>query len=251
MKKHVMIGAAAAVLVIVLFVGGAYAYFFSGLRTTPRPLALTSPQASPTTQSSAAPTTQSSAASTTSGLAGTWTVGSGSQAGYRVSEQFAGQSSTHEAVARTSSVSGGFTAQQASTGYQLSDLKITVQLTGLQSVDQVVGFNVTQRDRIVQSSLSVQQYPEAIFQASGATVPAAIATGETVTLQIPGQLTIHGTPRDVVASVQAHTTSTGLEAAGSIGITMTDYGVNPPQVPITTVQPKVTIEFQIELAKAS
>jgi polyisoprenoid-binding protein YceI len=251
MKRHVMIGAAAAVLVIVLFVGGAYAYFFSGLRTTPRPLALTSPEASPSTRSSAAASTQSGAAPSSSGLAGAWTVGSGSQAGYRVSEQFAGQSSTHEAVARTSSVTGGLTAQQGSGGYQVSSLKITVQLTGLQSVDQVVGFNVTQRDRIVQSSLSAQQYPDAIFQASSVTVPAAIASGQTVTLQVPGQLTIHGTTRDVVASVQAHTTSTGLEAAGSIAITMTDYGVNPPQVPITTVQPGVTIEFQIELSKAS
>jgi len=246
-----MIGAAAAVLVIVLFVGGAYVYFFSGLRTTPRSLAITSPQAAPTSPSSATPSTPSSPAPGTSGLAGSWTVGSGSQAGYRVSEQFAGQSSTHEAVARTSSIAGGFTAQQASSGYQLSGLKIVVRLTGLQSVDQVVGFNVTQRDRIVQSSLSAQQYPEAMFQASSVTVPAAIASGQTVTLQVPGQLTIHGTTRDVVAGVQAHTTAAGLEAAGSIEITMTDYGVNPPQVPITTVQPRATIEFQIELAKAS
>jgi hypothetical protein len=30
-------------------------------------------------------------------------------------------------------------------------------------------------------------------------------------------------------------------------IVMTDYGVEPPQVPITTVKPQVTIEFQLVL----
>jgi len=237
-----MVGVAAAALVILAIAGGAYAYYFSGLRTAPRPLALASPQSSQTRQTSAA--------TVASGLAGTWSAGSGSVAGYRVSEQFAGQSSTHEAVARTSEVTGGFVAQETSGGYQLSGVKIAVQLTSLQSVDQVAGFNVTQRDRIVQRALDAQQYPDAVFQASGVTAPSTIAGGQTVTLQVPGQLTIHGTTKDVMASVRAHTTATGLETAGSIAVTMTDFGINPPQVPITTVQPQVTIEFQIELAKA-
>jgi hypothetical protein len=30
---------------------------------------------------------------------------------------------------------------------------------------------------------------------------------------------------------------------------MTDYGVSPPSVPFTTVDPQVTIEFQIFLTK--
>ncbi len=237
-----MVGVAAAALVILAIAGGASAYYFSGLRTAPRPLALASPQSSQTRQTSAA--------TVASGLAGTWSAGSGSVAGYRVSEQFAGQSSTHEAVARTSEVTGGFVAQETSGGYQLSGMKIAVQLTRLQSVDQVAGFNVTQRDRIVQRALDAQQYPDAVFQASGVTAQSTIADGQTVTLQVPGRLTIHGTTKDVMATVQAHTTATGLETAGSIAVTMTDFGINPPQVPITTVQPQVTIEFQIELAKA-
>jgi hypothetical protein len=32
---------------------------------------------------------------------------------------------------------------------------------------------------------------------------------------------------------------------------MTDYGVEPPQVPITTVQPQVTIEFQLVLTRSA
>src|SRR5262249_25544695 len=140
MKRRTMVGVAAAALVILAIAGGAYAYYFSGFRTAPMPLALASPQS--------AHARQTSNATLTPGVTVTWSAGSGSVAGYRVSEQFAGQSSTHEAVARTSEVTGGFVAQETSGGYQLSGVKIAVQLTRLQSVDQVAGFNVTQRDRI-------------------------------------------------------------------------------------------------------
>jgi hypothetical protein len=30
---------------------------------------------------------------------------------------------------------------------------------------------------------------------------------------------------------------------------MTDFGVQPPQVPITVVQPQVTVEFQLVLVR--
>jgi polyisoprenoid-binding protein YceI len=243
MNRRMVIFGGVVLLVILGGAAAAYAYFFSGLRTTPRPLAVSSPSA----QTSAKP----SAASALGSLAGSWTVGSGSQAGYRVKEQFAGQTSTHEAVARTSTVAGGFSAVKGTGGYQLSNVKVNVQLSSLQSVDQVAGFNVSQRDRIVQRSLSVTQYPEAVFQASSVTVPANLDSGQTVTVQVPGQLTVHGTTKDVVANVQARATASGVEVVGSIPTNMTDFGVSPPQVPITTVQPATTIEFQLELAKSS
>jgi hypothetical protein len=55
-----------------------------------------------------------------------------------VQELFAGQSSKHEAVARTSQVSGGITATgDATSGYQISAITITANLGALHSVDQV------------------------------------------------------------------------------------------------------------------
>ena len=38
------------------------------------------------------------------------------------------------------------------------------------------------------------------------------------------------------------------QIAGSIPTNMTDYGISPPSVGFTTVQPEVTIEFQLNLA---
>ncbi len=167
MKRPIVLTVGVVVIVILVGLGAAYAYFFSGLRTTPKSLAVTT--ATPAAAGSPG-------ASPISGtvLVGSWTVGSGSQAGYRVKEQFAGQSSQHEAVARTSSVTGGLVVQETGGGVQATGLKFTAQLTSLQSVDQVAGFNVSQRDRIVARTLSVSQYPDATFQAQSVNLPASL-----------------------------------------------------------------------------
>jgi len=243
LRKQTVIGLTAIALIVVAGGAGAYAYFFSGLRTAPKPLALSSPASSP-----AAPV--ASAASAGGGLSGSWTVSQGSQVGYRVNEQFAGQSSTHEAVARTSGVTGGFTVQQDSTGWVASAIRFTAQLNSLQSVDQVLGRDVSQRDFFVSRTLSVQQYPDATFQAQSVTVPATIESGGTVDVTVPGQLTIHGTTRAANATVQLRLTGGQLQAAGSTPVTMTDFGITPPQVAFTTSDSHVTIEFQLVLVKA-
>jgi polyisoprenoid-binding protein YceI len=235
---------AIAVVVAVVAVGalGAYLYFFSGLRSAPKPLAL----ASPASTAPPAASTQSAGA-----LAGSWTIGQGSEAGYRVREQFVGQSSPHEAVARTSAVSGGLTVQQAASGLAATNVSFTAQLSGLQSVDQVAGYNVSQRDRFVSRSLNVQQFPDAAFKAASVNVPATATKGQPVTLTVPGQLTIHGVTKDATATVQARVNGSQLQLAGSTPAVMTDFGITPPQVPFTTSESTVTIEFQLVLTRAA
>jgi polyisoprenoid-binding protein YceI len=240
MRKPLVIGAALAAVAVLLGLGGAYAYFFSGLRSAPKPLALS------TATASASP---SAAAAAGASLAGTWKVGQGSLAGYRVREQFAGQAAAHDAVSRTSTVSGSFTVQDAAGGLQASGLQFTVRLADLQSVDQVAGLNVANRDRIVSRSLSVSQYPDATFQAQAVTVPATIESGQAPTLTIPGQLTVHGVTKPEQLTVQLRLSGGQVQAAGSTSFAMTDFGVQPPQVPITVVQPQVTVEFQLVLVR--
>jgi polyisoprenoid-binding protein YceI len=240
MSRKLWIPIVAVAALALLGAGGAYAYFFSGLRTSPSSLALPSPSASPSTT---APVT-----STASG--GTWTISSGSLVGYRVKEQFVGQSSTHEAVARTSDVSGQVSIMQTGTTYVMTSAKVTAQLSSLASVDQVAGYNVTNRDRIVSQSLSVSAYPTAVFQAQSVTLPAGAETGQAVTVSVPGQLTIRGVTKDVTAVVQLRVSGTTAQLAGSISTNMTDFGISPPSIGFTTVQPAVTIEFSLNMASA-
>src|SRR5438034_2941141 len=146
LKRPILIAAGLVAALLLVGAGGAYVYFFSGLRTAPKPLALSD---------SASATASPDASATAGGLTGSWTVSQGSLAGYRVREQFANQASTHDAVARTSSVSGGLTVQQGSSGLQAIALKFTAQLANLRSVDQVAGLDVSRRDSIVSRTLSV------------------------------------------------------------------------------------------------
>jgi len=243
MSRRLWIPLIAVAALVVLGGAGAYAYFFSGLRTSPSALSLSTP---PATTSA---TTSTSATATTG--AGTWQVTSGSQVGYRVTEQFVGQSSSHEAVARTSEVSGQVTIAQSGSTYQMTAAKITVQLANLASVDQVAGYNVTNRDRIVSRSLDVSTYPAAVFEAQPVTLPAGVESGQTVTVSVPGKLTIHGVTKDVTATVQLRVSGSTAQIAGSISTNMTDFGVSPPSIGFTTVQPAVKVEFQLNLAPAT
>jgi polyisoprenoid-binding protein YceI len=245
MRKPLVIGAAVVSVAALLGLGGAYAYFFSGLRSAPKPLAL-----SPAAGASANPTASATAsASAGPGLAGTWRVGQGSVAGYRVREQFAGQTSAHDAVARTSTVSGSLTVAPAGSGLRASGLEFRVRLADLRSFDQVAGLNVARRDQIVGVSLEASRYPDATFQAQGVDLPAAVESGETAALTIPGQLTVHGVTKPVQLNVQVRLSGGQVQAAGSTSFAMTDFGVDPPQVPITVVQPQVTVEFQLVLVR--
>src|SRR5213594_5028065 len=240
MSRKLLIPLVAVAALVVLGAAGAYAYFFSSLRTAPPQLALTSPSAN-----------ASPSASSTAGAAGsgTWVVGSGSLAGYRVTEQFVGQSSSHEAVARTGAVSGQMTIAQSGSGYQLTSGQITVQLSGLASVDSVAGYNVTNRDRIVQRSLDVQSYPTAVFEAEGVTLPAGADSGQTVTFPVTGDLTIHGVTRTVTATVQLRVVNGTPQLVATIQTNMTDFGVQPPSIGFTTVQPAVTVEAQLSFSR--
>src|ERR1700687_3335428 len=126
MRRNLIVGATAGIAVIALIGAGAYASFFSGLRTSPPSLAL-----------SASPTPTSNPTSAATGLAGTWKVTTGSLAGYRVQELFAGETSKHLAVARTSNVSGILTVTGDSSGYQVTGITLSADLSSLHSVDQI------------------------------------------------------------------------------------------------------------------
>jgi polyisoprenoid-binding protein YceI len=235
MKRKLIVAAAAGLAVIVVMGAAVYAYFFSGLRTSPASLGLSTPAAS--------------SPATPSGLTGTWKVTTGSLAGYRVQELFAGETSKHLAVAQTSSVTGGLTVNGDASGYQVSGIALTVDLTTLHSVDQVAGRNVSQRDGIVARQLDSQQIPLATFTAATASVPGTV-TSTPADVTLLGKLTIHGVTRDVTTTAHAQVVGDKIEIAGNVTINMADYSVSPPRAPFVTVDPTATIEFHVFLARS-
>ena len=244
MPRRLWIPVAGGLVLVLLGAGGAYAYFFSGLRSTPSALTLPSPSPSPSSAASTSP------AATSTG-SGTWTIATGSVAGYRVHEQFAGQSASHEAVARTSAVTGSVSITQSAGTNTMTSAKITVGLSDLVSVDTVAGFNVTNRDSVVQRALNVGTFPTAVFEATNVALPAAAAEGQTVTITVPGQLTVHGVTKSVTAKLQLRVSGDVAQIAGTIATSMGDFGVSQPTAPFVTVEPGVTIEVALKLNRSA
>src|SRR5437870_10612570 len=99
-------------------------YFVVFAGSSPAKLALSSP--TPSTSASNSPSGSASGA-------GTWTVTSGSQAGYRVREQLASLPAPSDAVGRTSAVTGTLTLAQSASGYSVTAADFTVDVSKLTS----------------------------------------------------------------------------------------------------------------------
>ncbi|HEY8815930.1 MAG TPA: YceI family protein [Candidatus Dormibacteraeota bacterium] len=244
MRTRILVIVAVVVAAIAVAGGAGYVYYFSGLRTAPAQLGLS------TTPTGTATPSATSTPSATASLTGSWTVSTGSVAGYRIKELFVGQASKHEAVARTSAISGALTVGSDSSGYRVSSLTFTADMISLHSVDSVAGRDVTQRDGVVSRQLEVQQFPNATFTATSVSVPGAI-TSQAVDVTVTGKLTIHGVTKDVTVKSKAQLTGGKAEIAGNTSIVMTDFGVSPPQVPFVTVDSTLLIEFDIFLTRSS
>jgi polyisoprenoid-binding protein YceI len=218
---------------------GVYAYEF-----------FTPQKASSSSGSSASLSTPSSSPSVGAGLAGKWSVTNGSSAGYRATEQFVGVTGPNQAVADSSAVSGSTTIVDHGNGLSARQLKVVVDLTQLHSSDAAANRGNLQRDRFVGPNfLQTDQFPTATYQVDSISIPTGAAGGGQQQLATHGKLTIHGTTRDVDVPMTGQVTGDRIEVVGSIGIDMTDYGVQPPSLQFTSVQPKLTIAFHLFFAR--
>jgi polyisoprenoid-binding protein YceI len=215
-------------------VGILYFVVFAG--SSPQKLALSSP-------------TPSAAGSATSPAAtpgaGTWTVASGSVAGYRVREQLASLAAPSDAVGRTSAITGTFTLTQSASGDAVSAASFSVDVTKLTS-DQ------SRRDqRIHSQGLESDRYPTATFKlTSPITLPAGTASGQTIHVSATGDLTIHGVTKSVTIPIDARLTGSTIELVGSITFPFSQFGMTPPSIGgFVTVQNNATMEFQLMLTR--
>jgi polyisoprenoid-binding protein YceI len=228
LRRGLIVGGVAGVALVA--VGGAGAMLL-GSHHAPGPLGLSSP----------VPEASLSSAD------GTWTVGAGSQVGYRVKEQFINQPGPTEAVARTSKVTGGLQILGSGLSLKATGVHFKADLASLQSQDKYANYQAYQRDFFVRSIyLQTDSYPNAEFKADSVAIPAGIASGP-VSLTVPGRLTVHGVTKPVTASFQAQLTGSGVEVAGSMTMDMRDFGIEVPDISFTTAQPTVVIEFDVLL----
>src|ERR1700704_4496364 len=175
-NRRTLIAAIVAGALILGAAGVGILYFVVFAGSSPQKLTLSSP-----------PSTSASTSPDASAGAGRWTVGSGSQAGYRVREKLASLSAPSDAVGRTTAVTGTLTLTQAASGYSVTAADFTVDVSKLSS-DQ------SRRDqRIHSQGLESDPYPTATFKLTSPIALAADAgTGQTIHISATGDLTIHG-----------------------------------------------------------
>ncbi len=191
---------------------------------------------SPTLTASAATTTMSPVAT------GTWTVSDTSKATVRVREQLVGVNLPSDAVLVATGATGTFVLKDD--GTFSSDSKITFDLTTLAS---------DQRDRdnfVKMDTLQTRQFPKADFvptKTSGLTLPMP-ASGE-FTFKLIGQMTIHGTTKEVTFDVTAKRSGNELTATATADPTwkFADFGMSAPSVPFRVVSVVDEIRVVVDL----
>ena len=248
--------------VIAVAIGGYVAYDQVLRGDSVAPLALPSsspdtaaeatPEPDPSETASSEPTaaaypTQAASTGTTDSLAGEWTVGDGSEAGYRVREQLASLSAESDAVGRTSDVSGSATIAADGESIQLTAATIEVDTTTITSDED-------RRDnRLRSEGLETEQYPTATFTLSEPVdVPSEALTGSVVDITLTGDLTLHGVTKTVEIPAQAQLADGRISVAGSTTFALADFEIEAPNVGgfIISIADEGALEFLVNLDPA-
>lgn len=179
-------------------------------------------------------------------VAGTWTVGSGSVAGYRVREQLASLSAESDAVGRTDAVTGSITVETSGSTSTLTAASLTVDTTSLTS-------DKPQRDnRLRNEGLQTDTYPTATFSLTKPVeIPAAALSGTASDVTLTGDLTIHGVKKSVDIPAKAQLVDGTVQVAGSISFPLSDYGMTAPNIGgfIVSIADTGTLEFLVDFTK--
>ncbi len=179
------------------------------------------------------------------GVAGEWTMDpsigsfddfSGTWAGYRFDEELAGVG-TNTAVGRTPDVTGTMTVE----GDEVRAVDIEVDLTTLTSD------NGTRDGALRSRGLESDTFPTATFTlTSPLALPDGVASGERVTAQATGDLTIHGVTNEVTLDVEAELSDGTAAVVGRAPVVLADFGIEAPTgFSVLSIEDEGTFEFQL------
>ena len=253
----------AVVALLLLAVGGGaltWVLFLKGDNVAP--LALPSSGAAPSQVAAASssagadPSTDSSAGTSlapasgatidAASLPGTWTIATGSEAGYRVRERLASLSADSDAVGRTSAITGTATVASSGSTLSVTAAEFTVDMTSITSDKQM------RDNRLRRDGIETDAFPTSTFKLTQpVTIPAEATSGAQVSVTLHGELTLHGVTKTVDIPAQAQLNGNLIQVAGSLSFPFSDYQINAPNIGgFVSVQDNGTLEFLINLAKS-
>lgn len=182
-------------------------------------------------------TASSEPASTTVDTSGTWTVESGSYAGYRLDEVLNGADVT--VTGRTEEVSGSLSIEND----KLTAANLSLQVASIAT-------DSARRDSYFRNSaINTAQHPEATFTLTSPVDISAVGTGNTRTFSITGDLTINGQTTSVSADVQGAYNDGAAQLVGQIPVSWADFGVKAPNLGFVSVEDSGFIEFSLNVTR--
>jgi polyisoprenoid-binding protein YceI len=186
------------------------------------------------------PSTPAASTSSTD-VTGTWTVASGSQAGFRAREKLASLPAKSDAVGRTGDVTGSITI----TATSVTKADFEVDLTTLKSEPAE-----PRRDSKIGPALETDTFPKATFTL---TRPITIDPKKTTaSVEATGDLTIHGVTKSETIPITATVVKAQLELVGKVTFPFADFKVHQPSFGgFVTVDDVVALEFKLLLEKQS
>jgi polyisoprenoid-binding protein YceI len=206
-----------AIPVAVLLVAVVGPWLYINVISDDPPERLTLDDATTTTAGSAtdaSSTTSAAPSSVPEGIEGTWSITTGSQAGYRAKEILFGQDA--EAVGRTSTVTGTMTIE----GTTVTATEVEVDMTTVASDESRRDGQF--RNRIMDTAT----FPTATFSLSEPIELGAVpGDGEQLTRTVTGELTLRGVTQSVTFELTARRNGATIEANGIIPIDFDDYEI--------------------------
>lgn len=146
---------------------------------------------------------------------GTWGVGGTSVAGFRVQESALGVS--NDVVGRTNAVTGTVVISSERVTSAIFRIDLDTVKAGGKAQPQFA------------KSLGTKDHPTATFTlAQPMTLGLAFTSGATITTMATGQLAMHGASRLVTFTVTGRRDGAALEAAGSLPVALSDWGIKGP-----------------------
>jgi polyisoprenoid-binding protein YceI len=163
----------------------------------------------------------------------------GTFVGYRVEERLSGVG-RNTAVGRTGDVAATLVIDNG----RLVSAEVEADLRGLRSDDG-------RRDNQVGQALDVARSPAASFTLTGPAAVEPAVAGEPFSVEVTGDLTIRGVTRRVEVTLQALVRDGSAVIVGEVPVTLADYGVQVPRVPIVlAADDHGIIELQLFLVRS-
>lgn len=173
---------------------------------------------------------------------GAWHVVRGKNVfvGYRIKELFGDALLKRDAVGRAGAVNGRLTIA----GDRVTAAAVSVELDDL-------GSDRDARDAYVRdTTLETAKFPTARFTLTKPiALPAAVTRGKVLHgLRATGRMLLHGVTRPITFVLEGRWNGRTIDVVGSAPIVLRDYGIEPPDTVIASVDDNGTVELDLTFA---